>query len=243
MSFGVAAAVVGGSLISGYFQGEAAEDASNAQSASAAAGIAEQRRQFDAIRALLKPYVDAGTPALKQQQALLGLGTPAEQKAAIAGIESSPVFQSILKQGEAGILSNASATGGLRGGNVQRALAQFRPQLLAQEIENRYARLGGLTSLGQQSAVGVGNAGMSTGSNVANLLAQQGAAQAGGALAQGNAMAGALGGITQGLGTFYGLTGQSPFAGFSNPFGGGGSLGSLAGTSMVSGPGGMVPVI
>ena len=39
-----------------------------------------------------------------------------------------------------------------------------------------------MTSLGQQSAVGVGTAGQAMGGNISNLLQQQGAAQAGGIL-------------------------------------------------------------
>lgn len=174
----------GTTLLGGVMQADAASEAAGAQSAAAAAGIAEQRRQFDAIRELLKPYVEVGVPALEQQRALVGLGGPQAQQAAIAGLEASPLFQAQVRQGEEALLQRASATGGLRGGNIQAALAQFRPQMLQAEIERQYGRLGGLTSLGQQSAVGVGTAGQAMGSNVANLLAQQGAAQAGGILGQ-----------------------------------------------------------
>jgi hypothetical protein len=76
---------------------------------------------------------------------------------------------------------------GLRGGNIQAALAQFRPQLLSSLIEQQYGRLGGMTTLGQRSAAGVGAAGMETGSNISNLLAQQGAARAGGELGEAKA--------------------------------------------------------
>jgi hypothetical protein len=205
----------GTTLIGGMMQADAASEAAGAQSASAAAGIAEQRRQFDAIRELLKPYVEVGVPALEQQRALAGLGGPGAQQAAISALESSPLFQAQVRQGEEALLQRASATGGLRGGNIQAALAQFRPQMLQSEIERQYSRLGGLTSLGQQSAVGVGTAGQAMGSNVANLLAQQGAAQAGGILGQSAAMGGVLSAVPQGLGMYYGLTGQSPFGGGS----------------------------
>jgi hypothetical protein len=49
-----------------------------------------------------------------------------------------------------------------------------------------------MTQLGQNAAAGVGTAGMATGTNVANLLAQQGAAQAGGILGQAKAWQSAL---------------------------------------------------
>jgi hypothetical protein len=173
---------VGGNLLSSSMQADAASEAAGAQSGAAQAGIDEQRRQFDEIQRLLAPYVQAGQPALAGMQNLIGLGGAEAQQQAIAGIEQSPLFQALTRQGEEAILQRASATGGLRGGNVQAALAQFRPQMLQQALEQQYSRLGGLTSLGQQSATRTGTAGMETGVNVGNLLQQQGAARAGGAL-------------------------------------------------------------
>jgi len=170
------------SLLGGLVQSSATQRAAGQQAQSAESGIAEQRRQFDTLQQLLRPYVEAGTPALRGQQSLIGLRGPAEQQAAISQIESSPLLQALTRQGEQAMMQNASATGGLRGGNFQGALAQFRPMMLQNAIDQQYARLGGFTALGQQSAAGVGSAGMETGSNVAQLLAAQGAARAGGTL-------------------------------------------------------------
>ena len=184
----VTALVVGGSqLIGSSMQASAAGSAAGIQSQAAEKGIEEQRRQFDSLQALLKPYTEAGIPALEQQQALLGLRGPEAEQAAIDRISGGSRFKELTQQGEEAILSRASATGGLRGGNVQEALAQFRPQVLNQLIEEQYGRLGGMTTLGQRSAAGVGAAGMETGSNVANLLGQQGAARAGGELGEAKA--------------------------------------------------------
>jgi hypothetical protein len=180
--------IVGGSqLLGGMMQADAASEAAGIQAGAAGAGIEEQRRQFDALQALLKPYTEAGLPALQQQQALLGLQGPEAEQAAIERIRGGETFQALAQQGEEALLQRASATGGLRGGNIQGALAQFRPALLNQAIEQQYGRLGGMTTLGQRSAAGVGAAGMESGSNVSNLLAQQGAARAGGELAQAQA--------------------------------------------------------
>jgi len=195
-----------GSALGGALEGsESVSQASGAQQQAAQGGIDEQRRQFDAIRKLLQPYSEAGTGALAQQQALLGIGTPEAQQQAITAIEKSPQFQALQKQGEEAILSRASATGGLRGGNVQAALAQFRPALLSSLIEQQYGRLGGLTAIGQNAAAGVGNAGMTTGANVANLLGRQGQAEAGGILGQQSALTGGINkafGAVQGAGGF-----------------------------------------
>lgn len=206
-------ATVGSALVNGYIASEAAGDAADAQSASAAAEIAERRRQFDEIQKLLAPYVAAGPGALTAQQNIAGLGKPGAQRAAISAIENSPQFRALTQQGENAILQNASATGGLRGGNVQGALAQFRPAMLSQLIEQQYARLGGLTQLGQNSAVGVGNAGLQTVNGIGAALQSQGAAQAGGALGQGQAWANAASGIGGAFGLWAALNRGGPGVG------------------------------
>jgi len=201
--------MMGGSqLLSGLIQADAASEAAQIQAGASQESIAEQRRQFDRIQQLLAPYVGAGYTALgrlspyitagerafEQQAALAGLSGPEAQQAALEGISTSPGFQEAARQGEEAMLARASATGGLRGGNIQAALAQFRPQLLQSAIEQTYGRLGGLAGTGlnltqnlvtggQTAATGVGGAGQTMASNVGNLLAQQGAAQAGGVLA------------------------------------------------------------
>jgi len=211
--------IVGGSqLVSGLMQADAAGEAAGIQAGAAEAGIAEQRRQFDALQALLKPYTEAGLPALQQQQALLGLQGPEAEQAAIERIRGGETFQALTQQGEEALLQRASATGGLRGGNIQGALAQFRPALLNQAIEQQYGRLGGMTTLGQRSAAGVGAAGMESGTNVANLLAQQGAARAGGELGEAKAFSGLFNLPAQVLGFQYGAGGKGG-VGFGSLFG------------------------
>ncbi len=233
MSMAVTATVVGSLAVAGATvyaankQGEAANAAAGAQSDAAQAGIDEQQRQFDAVQKLLSPYVQAGTGALSGQQDLAGLNGPEAQQKAIDALQNSSQFQAQVKQGENGILQNASATGGLRGGNVQGALAQFRPAMLNQLINDRYSQLGGLTTLGQNSAAGVGAAGQGMANQVSTLLGQQGAAQAGAALAQGqqaqgyanafSGLAGTLGGINWG-GLFPSNSSSSSSGGGGAPF-------------------------
>ena len=181
MTFGLSGAALAGiavggaTLISGMAQADAAESAAAAQSGSAQAGIEEQRRQFDKVQELLKPYsmagekalgglapfAAAGAPALEEQQALLGLRGPEAERAAIERIRGGETFKALAGQGEEALLQRASATGGLRGGNIQGALAQFRPALLSSLIDQQYGRLGGMTALGQtttQNLAGLGQA-------------------------------------------------------------------------------------
>lgn len=203
MSGWVAGSIVVGAAATAYSahkSASAAKDAAASQSASAQAGIDEQRSQFDKVQQLLSPYVNAGKGSLAGQQDLLGLNGATQQQAAISGIQSSPMFGAMAQQGEDAILQNASATGGLRGGNTQGALAQFRPALLNSLIDQQYQRLGGLTTTGQNSAAGVGVAGLQTGNAVSGLLQQQGAAQAGVALAGGRATQQTVNGLTNAFG-------------------------------------------
>ena len=219
-----AGALAGGAAIFGSKKASsAAKSAANTQAQAQGQAIDEQRSQFEAIKALLKPYVEAGKPdltqpyikagpgALQGMQSLAGLRGAAEQQKAIQGIEQGAQFQELANQGEQGILQSASATGGLRGGNVQAALSQFRPALLNQLIESQYGKLAGLTSLGstsaenllrlgQASAAGTAAAGQQSAQNIGNLMVGQGQALAAGQIGAANAYAQGLSGISQAIG-------------------------------------------
>jgi len=117
---------------------------------------------------------------------LLGLNGTAGQQDALSALLASPEYTTSVQQGEEAILSNASATGGLRGGNTQNSLARFRGDLLQSVFNSQFNRLSGITSLGQNAAAGVGNAQLSVANSIGDQLTQQGAALAGGAIAKGN---------------------------------------------------------
>ena len=235
----VGSAVVGGAM-SGRAQRKAAKTAAAAQTEAADMSIAEQRRQFDALQEIMAPYVESGTPqlqelamyssvgrpALEAQQDLLGMNGPEAQQMAIEMIESSPMFKAKVQAGEEAILQRASATGGLRGGDIQGALAQFRPEMLSAEIENQYSKLGGMTALGQMnaqnlatlgqaSAAGVGAQGMQSAANISNLLMGAGDARAQAALASGQATANMWGNIAGSVGSLgtMGAFGYGPLKG------------------------------
>jgi hypothetical protein len=92
--------------------------------------------------------------------------------------------------------------------------------MLAQAIEDQYSRLGGMTAMGQQSAAGVGTAGMQSAGQIAGLLGQQGAARAGGTLGRAAPFAQMFNLPAQFLGMQYGM-GKTP--GFGSLFSGGGA--------------------
>lgn len=286
---------LGASLGSSMAQSSAAKKASRAQAAASDAQIAESRRQFDTVRALLQPYVDAGGTALTSQLNLLGLGgvvmgdlptittiaggvtgrpdpsalgadgrgwsrskrddnrgalravqTPTgtkyqvngqtfgtleeaqayaqanrsrsfdpnlartNQQRAIDDLANGAQFTSLVRQGEDAILANAAATGGLRGGDTQAALAQFRPQMLQALIDKQLANLGGIAANGQNAAGNVGSAAQNAGAQINASLGDRGAALAGRYIAGGQATSNMFGDVSGMLGQFAGANGGIP---------------------------------
>lgn len=201
---GMLGASVGGSVLQGKAAKSAAGNASAAQLAAAQMQTKELRRQFNTMRKLQQPYMQAGNKAMRGVMNLYGMNGAQKQQNALNRIENSPEMAMMVQQGEDAILANASATGGLRGGDTQGALAQFRPQVLNQLVQQRLAGLTGLTGMGQNAAAGVGNAGLQTGANIAGAYGQMGAAQAGNYLAQGQANSDMWGGIAGSVGNLMG---------------------------------------
>lgn len=193
---GWGAAAVGVGVVGAAASAYSANKAAGAQSGADQDAIDEQSREFDKVQQLLSPYSQAATGSgtntgsLTAQEDLIGLNGNDAQASAIDALQKSPQFTSLNQQGQTAILQNASATGGVRGGNTEAALAQFSPQLLNSIIQQQYERLGGITSLGQASAAGTAAAAQNQGNATSSLLADQGAAQAGGYLAQGKAVSG-----------------------------------------------------
>ena len=222
---GIAAVTIGASVLQAGAQRGAVREATAAQERQGEREIEESRRQFDKLQEVLKPFVDPGTSAIGAQATLAGLGGRRETREAIEAIKEGPEFGALIETGEEAILQSASATGGLRGGNVQAALAQFRPQILSQLINQRFGRLGGIARLGQASAAGVGAGALQTGRQVGASLRNVGEVQAQGALGQGRISSQLFGDISRSLGTF---AGNFDFGGGPNIGGGTGDpLGGL----------------
>jgi hypothetical protein len=213
IALGSAVLGTGAKALGASAAGRAAGRAADAQTQQAQLAMEEQRRQFDAMQQLLKPYVDAGNPALQSIMGAAGLLGPGSQQAFADQQANSPMFQALARQGEDAILQNASATGGLRGGNVQGALGQFRPALLNQFIEQQYGRLAGIAGNGQNAAANLGAAGMRNASAIGEQYGNIGAAQAGGILGKGQAQAGIFGAIGNGLGQIGGMAASGMFGG------------------------------
>lgn len=194
-----------GDIVGGLFGASSSKKAAKAQTEMFKLGIEEQRRQYDQTRTDLLPWLSAGSSALGGLLDIVGLNGGAKQQASIDAIRSSPMFASLLRQGEEGILQNASATGGLRGGNIQHSLADFRSDLLASEIERQYAKLGGISGAGAQTGATIGGFGQNSANAISQLFGNIGQAKAGGIIGRAQGLSQAIGGVFNGLGAIFGF--------------------------------------
>jgi len=123
------------------------------------------------------------------------LSAQEQQAQAFSQLKESPGQQFLRKRQEKAILRNASATGGLGGGNVLNALQENAFNLAQTDIENQFGRLGQLSGRGQQagselgsgavrSAGDLGQFGQANVSNISNLRTGGAAARASGILGQ-----------------------------------------------------------
>ena len=118
----------GASLIGGGLKAYGANKAGKTAAKGFAVG-AEQAGQAidagyqDAIK-YLTPYAQMGEQMLPYLQGLLQ-----QPNASYQDFFNSPEYAALSAQQESQVMRNAAATGGLRGGNAQVALAQIAPQL------------------------------------------------------------------------------------------------------------------
>lgn len=175
-----AAGAIGGGLIAS----SGAKSAAKAQTTADQQAIAQQQRQYDQTRSDFAPYREAGTNALNPLESLLGLNGNDAAGSSIAALQQSPLYQSLYNNGQETLLQNGSATGGLRGGNMQTGLADFGRDTLAQVIQSQIGNLGGLVSLGEGATNQGAQFGQQAANNISSLNVAQGNALAGSAAAR-----------------------------------------------------------
>ncbi len=208
MAISTGAAILGGTLGAAVFGGRearrGAERAAGAQENAAQLGIEEQRAARQAFEERTQPFVDLGLSAGEQLQSFLQ-----DPNAGLDEINPAAAF--LQEQGFRQI-RNAGAGGGR---NVDQDLSRFQTGLTASIVpqfqQQRFNQLFNVLGAGQNAATGQGQAALSSGANISNLLGNIGQAQAG--AAQGRAAA------NQNL-----LSNVSSIAGFGlgGGFGGGG---------------------
>jgi len=145
----VGAVAVGAGISQAKKGSKEAAKAGALQAQSAETSIAETQRQFDITQEGLRPRLEAEAAALGQQQALIGLSGQQAQAEALQAIEQSPGQKFLRDRAQRNLLRNASAIGGLGGGNVRSALVQQGVGFAQQDIQNQFGRLGQIAGQGQ----------------------------------------------------------------------------------------------
>lgn len=210
----VAGFALGGPLggVLGSVAGSAfgADDSAKKQAQAQLAGIDKSNthlmQMFERQTALNEPFRQAGMSALP------GLQGAANAQANPFTFDysqyfNSPEYQALAGQAEAGVLRNASATGGLRSGGANVALSAIAPQLAQQGRANamseyslnnaaemdRYNRLMGLAGIGQGATQQVSSQAGQLGQNLSSNALLAGNVNANRFAQQGNALQGLMG--------------------------------------------------
>lgn len=179
-----------GGILGGGAQKKASSQAQAAQIAFDQKALDQQAAQFGVTQHNIEPFIGAGTQALGQQGDLLGLhGAPAQQTG-IDAIMASPYYKTLYNNGLEANLQNASATGGLRGGNEGRSLANFGADTLSAAIQQHLANLSGVSTMGANSAAGLGSLSQANSNAQTALYGDQGTATSNGILTRGGISAG-----------------------------------------------------
>ena len=219
MTFWVAGAVVGSSLIGA----SASRSAAGAQAAAAEQGTAAQERMFERQVELQEPWRKAGEQALNKLIPLTDY-----QKFGMAQFTADPGYAFRLSEGQKALERSAAARGGLLSGATGKALTRYGQEMGSQEYQNAFNRyqaeraaqlqpLQSLAGVGQTSANTLTNAAGTLGSNIAQGIGSAAAARASGYVGGANA-------LTSGLGTYLNYTqGQNMLAALRG--GGGGGVG------------------
>lgn len=161
-------------MLGGNSSKKAAKKAAKDQNLALDKAIVEQRRQFDITNANFAPYRDIGAKGVGGLGDLIGTNGGDKQNSAIEALKNSPFFKQLFSAGEEALLQNASATGGVRGGNTQRSLADFGENTLMQTIQQQLASLGGLAGLGVNATNATAGFGARASDNISNSLTDQG---------------------------------------------------------------------
>ena len=202
-------------MIGGGKAKKATRRAEELQFQAAQEGIRETARQFDLTRGDFASEQRLGEDSITNYRGLVGLDGAEAQQSQINLLRETPLYQSLFNNGRDAILANASATGGLRGGNVQDGLARFSADTLSSVIQNQLAAYSGGIGVGIGSDQAIGAFGANAVANQSDLRNQGAGARAQGALVRGGINA-------QNWQNFGGFLDQAVSAAAGVPGGGGG---------------------
>jgi hypothetical protein len=197
MTFWVAGAVVGSSLIGARAAGKAADTQAGAMNRSAEL----QYQQYQDTVARQKPFYDVGVNALPEL-----VSASRYEPFTMDKFQADPGYAFRLSEGQKQLERSAAARGGLLSGGTGKALQRFGQEMGSQEYTNAFNRyqaertarlqpLQALTGMGQSTGQQISNAGQTMASNVGDAMGSAAAARASGYVGTANA-------LTSGLNTY-----------------------------------------
>jgi hypothetical protein len=201
----------GASLVGGILQSNALQQGARTQADAAQRAIDLQQQINQQQTALNAPFYSAGVTSQNRLLDLLGLsgnkGATGYGKYAqdfsMGDFQQDPGYAFRLSEGQKALERSAAARGGLISGGALKAAQRYGQDMGSQEYQNAYNRyqtnranqlnpLGSLTQSGQAAAnFQAGNLG-SYGTNVGNLMGQQGQSQAAGQIGMGSTLGNAI---------------------------------------------------
>jgi len=177
------------STIGGWIGGGKAKKASRkaqaAQMEMEGKALAEIQRQFDLTRSDYSPALQLLAPSIDGLRNLTGLNGDEALQTGLDSIKAGPLYQNMYRTGEEALLQNASATGGLRGGNMQGGLADFGADTLQRALLQQLSSYGNLANLGMGATDSASTFGANAANSIANRYGNMGQIQAGGILTRG----------------------------------------------------------
>jgi hypothetical protein len=183
---GIATAIAGTAVVSGYVASKNADKAAEAQQDASQQASNTELQMFNKNAALTAPWRKAGEKAL---------GTLEEKVYAGPGeFTKSPGYDFRFSEGTKAVDRSAAARGGLNSGRTMKALTKFGQDYATNEYDNflnRYYQsltpLQSLSGVGQTTATNTAQMGANVASNVAQNQEDAGTARATGYINQGNA--------------------------------------------------------
>lgn len=201
----------GASLLGGVLQSNTLQNAADTQSNAAQRAIDLQRQINQQQTTLNAPFYSAGVTGQNRLLDLLGLSgnKGAEnygkyaQDFSMKDFQADPGYAFRLSEGQKALERSAAARGGLISGAATKAATRYGQDMGSQEYQNAYTRyqtnranqlnpLGSLAQAGQSSANLLSSNLGNYGTNVGNLMGQQGQSQAAGQLGMSNTIGNAI---------------------------------------------------
>jgi|SRR6478736_3760283 len=168
-----------GGAVSGIIGGIGASKAAKQQAKSTDKQMDMQRQLLEEQRALMEPYVNAGTTALGSVQKIAG--QPIDRDAALKEYYGGQEFAQDSEAARRQQLAASAATGGLGSSSTNNALAAIAPQLgqnyltqMTAQQQDMYNQLMGLVNVGLSGAGGQSAASAATTNSLTALQGQKG---------------------------------------------------------------------